>query len=279
VGRYENGQWTVFDARTGLLEEECNVNSLRLDADGSVLVGTMGSLARLSPALLPKQDSPLRVYWREPASTSETPSLTLPAERRHLRAVWHAPWLRGEPVEYRTRIPRLGNTWNAPQTNRELVLGNLGPGAWEVEVSARLHRAGSTASEWSPPAVLRVDVQPHFYETAWARGLGVLLLGAAAVGAVRVRTWRLRRSNEKLQEAVDAAVAKIKVLSGLLPICASCKKVRGDGGYWSQIEVYIQEHAEVDFSHGICPECVERLYPEFAAEQKAESSKGSPNAS
>lgn len=59
------------------------------------------------------------------------------------------------------------------------------------------------------------------------------------------------------------ALAEVKTLSGLLPICASCKKIRDDSGYWNQIEKYIQEHSTAVFSHGICPDCARKLYPEF----------------
>jgi len=59
------------------------------------------------------------------------------------------------------------------------------------------------------------------------------------------------------------ALAEVKTLSGLLPICASCKKIRDDSGYWNQIEKYVQEHSEATFSHGICPDCVKKLYPGF----------------
>lgn len=61
---------------------------------------------------------------------------------------------------------------------------------------------------------------------------------------------------------MDEALANIRVLRGLLPICFSCKKIRDDSGYWSQIEVYIRDQA--DFSHGVCPECLRKLYPEYA---------------
>ena len=60
---------------------------------------------------------------------------------------------------------------------------------------------------------------------------------------------------------LEDALAKVKTLSGLLPICASCKKIRDDKGYWKQIETYIQEHSDAEFTHGICPECMKRLYP------------------
>jgi hypothetical protein len=57
------------------------------------------------------------------------------------------------------------------------------------------------------------------------------------------------------------ALSNVKMLSGMLPICASCKKIRDDKGYWNQIEAYIRDHSEADFSHGICPECAKKLYP------------------
>ena len=59
------------------------------------------------------------------------------------------------------------------------------------------------------------------------------------------------------------ALSQVKTLSGLLPICASCKKIRNDKGYWEQMEMYIRDHSEADFSRGICPECAERLYPQY----------------
>lgn len=59
------------------------------------------------------------------------------------------------------------------------------------------------------------------------------------------------------------ALAEVKTLSGLLPICSSCKKIRDDKGYWNQIESYISKHSGVDFTHGICPDCVKKLYPQF----------------
>jgi hypothetical protein len=79
----------------------------------------------------------------------------------------------------------------------------------------------------------------------------------------------LRRLNNELQqqnETLQAALAKVKQLSGLLPICASCKKIRDDAGYWHQVEVYIQNHSEADFSHGVCPDCIQTLYPELFQE-------------
>jgi DNA-binding response OmpR family regulator len=65
---------------------------------------------------------------------------------------------------------------------------------------------------------------------------------------------------EELRRALD----QIKTLRGIVPICAGCKKIRDDRGYWNQVEVYVRDHTEAEFSHGICPDCVTKLYPEFA---------------
>lgn len=73
------------------------------------------------------------------------------------------------------------------------------------------------------------------------------------------------QERERLIVELREALARVKKLSGLLPICASCKKIRDDHGYWNQLEVYISEHSDASFTHSFCPECVRRLYPEIFA--------------
>lgn len=68
---------------------------------------------------------------------------------------------------------------------------------------------------------------------------------------------------EKLIAGLQKALATIKRLHGILPICASCKMIRDDKGYWTQVESYIREHSEAEFSHGICPDCAKKLYPDY----------------
>jgi two-component system, response regulator PdtaR len=70
----------------------------------------------------------------------------------------------------------------------------------------------------------------------------------------------LRRLNAELQQALD----KVKLLRGLLPICSSCKSIRDDHGYWHQVERYISNNTDATFTHGLCPQCIAKLYPEFA---------------
>ena len=120
-----------------------------------------------------------------------------------------------------------------------------------------------------PVIVLTAHPGRELVDQAAAAGVGAYLLKSStaqeldrAITIARARfadLMELRRLNAELQ----AALAKVKTLSGLLPICASCKKIRDDQGYWQQVEVYIRDHSEVEFSHGICPDCAQKLYPQF----------------
>mgnify|MGYP006277333075 CR=1 FL=1 len=89
---------------------------------------------------------------------------------------------------------------------------------------------------------------------------GLTIFSAVAEQARKVVHERLDRRNRELEEALR----EVRELSGLIPICASCKKIRDDEGYWSEVEVYIRDHSELDFSHSLCPECAARLYPDHS---------------
>lgn len=83
-------------------------------------------------------------------------------------------------------------------------------------------------------------------------------------------TNRVQSENATILERnkLEEALEKVKTLSGLLPICAECKNIRDDKGYWNQIESYIREHSEAEFSHSICPSCFKKLYPEYYKEDE-----------
>lgn len=74
---------------------------------------------------------------------------------------------------------------------------------------------------------------------------------------------RAETERERLVQDLEDAMANLKLLRGFIPICASCKKIRTDSGSWQQLEVYVRDHSEAEFSHGLCPGCMTRLYPEF----------------
>jgi hypothetical protein len=100
---------------------------------------------------------------------------------------------------------------------------------------------------------------PHYFVELWnlLMHLGFFVVYALVLSQAKADFDERRRLIHDLQTTLN----EVKQLSGLLPICASCKKIRDDKGYWNQIETYISAHSEAQFTHGICPECAKRLYP------------------
>lgn len=78
----------------------------------------------------------------------------------------------------------------------------------------------------------------------------------------------LKRDREALIDELQSAVSKIKTLSGLIPICSCCKRIRDDGGYWNSLELYLQQHSDMAFSHSYCPSCIQEEFPELYEENK-----------
>lgn len=136
------------------------------------------------------------------------------------------------------------NVLAVERTEAALASGREQP-SYEVEI---FHHDGSRL--W-----LEVSERP-FFEGGRVAGV---------IGVARDVTSRknAEAEREKLVVELQAALANIKTLRGFLPICASCKKIRDDKGYWNQLEQYLSEHADVEFSHGICPGCARELYPGY----------------
>ena len=117
-----------------------------------------------------------------------------------------------------------------------------------------------------PVVILTAHESADFVEQASEAGVGAFLtkppraeeLSRALVIAVARHKdlMKLRKLNKDLERSL----AEIKVLRGMLPICAICKRIRNDDGFWEQVEVYFRENSEVEFTHGLCPECVREHY-------------------
>lgn len=88
------------------------------------------------------------------------------------------------------------------------------------------------------------------------------------VEAKNIRLQQEMKEKERLIAELKLALENVKTLQGLLPICASCKNIRDDNGYWHQVESYVREHTDAQFSHGICPDCARKLYPEIYSHKK-----------
>lgn len=106
---------------------------------------------------------------------------------------------------------------------------------------------------------LLVTCSPYYDEKG-------ILIGTVHVARDISQQKLAEEDREKLIVKLQNALSKVKQLSGFLPICASCKKIRDDRGYWKQIESYIRDHSEAEFSHSICPDCVKKNYPDLYKE-------------
>jgi DNA-binding NtrC family response regulator len=93
-----------------------------------------------------------------------------------------------------------------------------------------------------------------------------LIKGEPSATAI-IRTIRYAIERQRLTTELKTALDHINQLQGMLPICSVCKNIRDDKGYWNRIESYISEHSEVKFSHGLCPDCARKIYPDLYSEE------------
>ncbi len=164
------------------------------------------------------------------------------------------------------RLEGYDEDWREAGDDRDAVYTHLPPGAYRFHVIA-----ANSDGVWNREgASFAFHVQPFFHETPYFYALAAVAVLLAAFAVYLLRTRQLRARERELRRRVEEALARLKVLSGLLPICASCKTIRDDGGYWQQLEGYIRDHSQAEFSHGICPDCARRLYPDFELPEAAE---------
>ncbi len=164
-----------------------------------------------------------------------------------------------ERVSFKYKLDGYDHEWVDAGSRREAYYTNLPPGNYRFLVIAC-----NNDGVWNETgASFDFVLQPHFYETYWFLGLLVIIIVSGAFGAYRLRVWQLLQKEKELSKRIQDAMANIKTLGGLIPICSNCKKIRDDKGYWEQLEGYIQTHSEAQFSHGICPECAAKLYPQI----------------
>jgi hypothetical protein len=118
----------------------------------------------------------------------------------------------------------------------------------------------------------------YSFEIIGILGSAMMVGGVVAIKPIFTMIKNAEEEQRALTNSLQSALANIKILKKLLPICANCKKIRDDSGYWQQIETYISENSGTMFSHGICPDCAKKLYPEFSKDiQKVINGKTNMN--
>jgi hypothetical protein len=259
TGPHPTIESVVYGEADGMRDRECNgaqdpagwrARDGRLwfpTARGLVVIDPSHLHASKPPAALIasiRVDGELRAPGRE---------LVLRQGTSRLELAYTAPALRG-PVRlrFRYRLESFDHKWNEA-SDRDAQYTNLLPGDYRFVVEAGLDDA------WGPPATIAITLPPRFYETGWFYALALLLLALAIVAVPLLRVRQLRTRARDLDKRVQEAIGELKVLSGLLPICAWCKKIRDDRGYWSKIEQYLSARTEAQFTHGICPDCTQKM--------------------
>ena len=259
----------------GMASEDCSVLALRVEEE-AVWAGTSAGLARLDRTLpLPGSEAPqariLAAAYGGHLLESPT-SLGRPLTHQESTVTFQvaAPsYARSQDLRFQVRLQGFEDAWRDLEGS-EVRYPALPGGAYRFEVRARL------GDLTGPEASLAFRVRPPWWRTWWAEGLGALAILGLGFAILRIRLAALARAKADLEaqiasrtrelqdrnQELSRALSDVKQLSGLLPICACCKKIRDDRGYWNQLEVYISAHSEADFTHGICPECARSYFPE-----------------
>jgi ligand-binding sensor domain-containing protein len=260
AGQRETVDSQAYGEADGMRDRECNGVADPAGwrtRDGRLWFPTGKGLAVIDPAHLHEREPPralidsVRVNGRV---QPEAGPLVLPAGGPRLEIGYTAPALRGpERLRFRYRLDGYEPEWIDAGTQRVAQYTNLPPGDYRFIVVAGLD------NKWGQEGMLAMTQPPLFYQTGWFDALALLSLALAIVAVPLLRVRQLRRRARELDKRVQEAIGELKVLSGLLPICAWCKKIRDDGGYWSQIEAYLSAHTDARFTHGICPGCRKRM--------------------
>ncbi len=175
----------------------------------------------------------------------------------------------GKAADGQQAIAMVGKLVGTPSQPDVILMDIAMPRVSGIEAAQRIQGCCPT-----PIVILTAYETPDLIGQASAAGAGAYLLKPPnarelerAMTIARARfadLIELRRLNAELQTRnaeLEIALAQVKTLSGLLPICAHCKKIRDDHGYWQQVEVYLRDHSEAEFSHALCPDCYRELYP------------------
>jgi hypothetical protein len=260
----------------GMANEDCSVLALLVE-EGAVWVGHASGLTRYDPVGAESPSTPPQTFLLsaeigprklEPPFGVLAP---IPAREATIELRVASPsYVNEHDLRFQVRLLGLEDAWR-DTSSRLTRYPALPGGTYRFEA-----RAANGAGPFGPSAGLDLVVLPPWWKTWWATALGLFAIAGLAAGLALLRVASLARSKLELEALVrprtsellarnhelSEALSEVKELSGLLPICMHCSKIRNDSGYWQKIEQYISAHTKANFSHGLCPECYTKHYPE-----------------
>jgi hypothetical protein len=279
----ERPEFLNFDIRDGLQGAEFRHGASFRSASGEMFLGGQRGLNFFFPKDVQRNPhvprvvlTDLKIFNRpvgigapgSPLTTAITEARALTLSHKHSVVTFEfsaLDFVLPSKNQYRFKLEGFDADWNRVGSRRTATYTNLPPGSYTFRVAG-----SNNDGVWNEDGVaLALHVKPPFWRTGLFRAALALALMGLAVGIHRYRIRNHLRAERELQTRVREAVAQIRTLSGLLPICAWCKKVRDDTGYWKQLETYVKDHSQADFSHGICPECHKKVRGESAVRPQA----------
>jgi hypothetical protein len=245
----------AYGEADGIRGRECNGGSQPSgwrSRDGRLWFPTVRGVAVVDPARL-RPDLPAPPALVERAVVDGRPvevgeALELPPGTRRLELHVGALGFAGrERIGFRYRLTGIDPGWQVAAAAPVAHYTSLPPGRYAFEVQTRIG-----AGPWAEPGrTVALELRPAWHQTPWFAALPAVAL----LGFLLLRARAHRRREAELSARVADALAQVKVLSGMLPICAWCKKIRDDEGAWHPLEAYVSERSQAEFSHGMCPDC------------------------
>jgi ligand-binding sensor domain-containing protein len=278
AGRRAGVTSVSYGEADGMKSAECNGSFQPAgwrSHDGRLWFSTIRGVAVVDPAAIHvNTEPPPVVLERIVADGRDYGSASgqrLPAGTRSIELHYTGlSFLGAARVQFQYRLDDFDADWVDVGTRRVAYYTNVPPGRYVFRVIA-CNRDGV----WNRVgAALPLTIAPRLTETRLFWGTVAAVVVGLGFAAYRLRVRSLQAQARELEAGIQVALSKIRVLRGLFPICASCKKIRDDKGYWSQIESYIRDRSEAEFSHSICPECAKKLYPEYAEEPAQDPTGG-----
>ena len=267
-----------YGTSDGMKSSECNGNSQPAGVrtrDGRMWFPTTNGVAIIDPSDIPLNSVPPEVT----IETLKVDSLSINLENQvsigpgysYLEIHYAGlSFVVPEKMIFKFKLDGFDRDWRNAGTRRVAYYTNVPPGKYVFLVQAR-----NNDEVWSREGVaLAIELKPYFYQTGYFYAICGILLIASIFLVYRWRVALLLQREKELKQRVDESIAQIKILGGLIPICANCKKIRDDKGYWNQLEKYLKEHSEAEFTHGICPECREKLYGPYLKKKGADQKSG-----
>ena len=253
-----------YGTADGMKSSECNGNSQPAGIkarDGRMWFPTTNGVAIINPSDIPINIVPPEVT----IETFKVDSISMDLENQLSVAPGYSylefhyaglSFVVPERTTFRFKLDGFDKEWRNAGVRRVAYYTNVPPGNYQFRVQAQNNDA-----VWSREGVvLAIELKPYFHQTGYFYGFCAVALIASIFLAYRWRVALLLQREKELKQRVEESLAQIKTLGGLIPICSNCKKIRDDKGYWNQLEKYLKEHSEAEFTHGICPECKEKLY-------------------